>query len=310
MVILPLIATAFIGQLGTTPPFHVGGGDELVEFNSYFVDNSTKLNDNELDSFSIGGDINNQITLTQDYSSYVLDFAFSVDNSTQDFYVNGIQYVGFRPYTSTFNAYDNLNADFSIRLSTEEGASSIDYTFNMYIYPTYNAHPAEGYACMQQLGIKCNSSYYYQSYMTKDADTATKYIARLGFSKRQDFKTLNFSDSSRYLFVDFSPSGNIGGYNIDDDYVSFNHVFQFYSTYTKNVGTYQDGYNVGFNLGYNNGLNEGISKSLEDVNPLLIAFNSISKVLDIELFPGFKLGYGVGFGFACGIVLMILKFFH
>ena len=312
MVILPLIASAFIGQLATEPPIwsysQMDVQQIIYSYNDYFVNNSTKLNDNEIDSFTIGGETLYQTTLSKEYSSYVLDFAFSIDDSTQDFYVNGIQYVGFRPYTSTFNAYDNLSADFSIRLSTEEGQNSIIPDFNMYIYPTYNAHPAEGYTLMRQLGIKCNSYAYYNGTFKKDNDATTDYIAKLSYSWRKDFNLLNFSDSTRYLMT--SPFYTDLGYTINNDNCSFAHIFQFYSTYSKNVGSYQDGYNVGFDLGYTNGLNDGISKSLEDVNPLLVAFNSISKVLDLELFPGFKLSYGVGFGFACGIVLMILKFFH
>lgn len=309
MVILPLIASAFIGSLSQVPPFNYDGEPDtpLVYYNYNYVDNSTKLNNNELDSFTIGGYVYDKNTLTSDFSSYVFDFAFSIDNSTQDFYVNGIQYVGFREYSSTFNAYDNLNADFSIRLSTEEGDNSLSPNFNMYIYPTYNAHPAEGYTLMQQLGIKSVTNCHYNNKMVSNSKD---YLAKVTYSWRQDFSLLNFSDSTRYLFTstnfDWSTT-DIVTYN---DYFSFSHTFQFYSTYSKNVGTYQDGYNIGYDLGYNNGLNDGISKSLEDVNPMLIAFNSIGKVLDLELFPGFKLSYGIGFAFACGIVLMILKFFH
>lgn len=65
-----------------------------------------------------------------------------------------------------------------------------------------------------------------------------------------------------------------------------------------------------YQQGYTDGYNKGTSESLNNINPLMLAFNGISKVLNLEIFPNFKIAYIVAFSLLVMLVRFALSFFH
>ena len=68
------------------------------------------------------------------------------------------------------------------------------------------------------------------------------------------------------------------------------------------VSTMKEFFNVYYDLGYGSGLSTGLNSSLGDVTPFDTVVYGVNSFLNLELFPGVKIGWILSFGF--GLILL------
>ena len=73
-----------------------------------------------------------------------------------------------------------------------------------------------------------------------------------------------------------------------------------------------DNYNLGYNQGYSVGYYEGLNTTAEDIKiPFLYGIiNTVTQVLDIEVFPNIKLSYFVWLPLCLGVITLIYHFWR
>lgn len=100
---------------------------------------------------------------------------------------------------------------------------------------------------------------------------------------------------------------------ISSNYDSFSYSFNYRELWRDSTQTaiddYQQWYDTGIKDGYDKGFLDGQSSKIV-ANPINIAFNGIKDILDIEIFPLFKLSYALGFACMVMIIRFALSFFH
>ncbi len=100
---------------------------------------------------------------------------------------------------------------------------------------------------------------------------------------------------------------------ISSNYDSFSYSFNYRELWRDSTQTAindnQQWYDIGIKDGYDKGFLDGQSSKIV-ANPINIAFNGIKDILDIEIFPLFKLSYALGFACMVMIIRFALSFFH
>lgn len=263
----------------------------------------------------------------QDVKEYQ-DFLITASNIGTDYLYNGED-----PFSSSnvisFDVLISKDAvvDYSYPLLTEYISYKHNYNRNYtitdysYIWTTDLFFSWQGNRLFVGLKEMC-----YKSNSDINKSMGSQYALRLINNSTTSYSTL----ASDYSAVDFSSSQGSHGetyfYTYTEKVYSlyllegqrFTLAFQkscnfatwYYSQ--EEIGNiinenYQTGFNNGYNTGYTEGMNSG---SQSDMNPLLMAFNGVGDILNMELFPNFKLWYLLGIPLILSLIFLILKAFH
>ena len=308
-VALQILASTFIGALITSPPLTLDINDTNpnLNINFYYLDNSIDTKDNNNDYFVIGGVCDNKLS-TSVYS-YVYEFSFNVNNISSNEYVSSLNFLSITPYSSTYNPRHNDNIDIGIMIYFDVDNSEDDLTYGLRVYTPFGSNPENGNVLFNQLGLNILNVFSSESLMYNNTNSGSDYVNKFLQNPNVDFSKLNYINNGNYYASTIIFKSDFNYYQ-ESDYTNFECIFQFYSNYTHIVSTYEDGYNQGYDVGYNNGLNDGFNQNPNLINSFNIAFNGIKNVLDLEIFPNFKISYALGFACMVMIIRFALSFFH
>ena len=214
---------------------------------------------------------------------------------------------------------DNLSTSSSIFISNDL-LSKVGYDFMSNLYyvnislQNYNynlsANETEldlNFSCDVFLDIRflyySNNNYFSLSFnktFNNLINVNYKYVVSDGLNT-------DLNNSLEYYFTKQEVSDSIDRVYINTHFNSL--LLDNYKQVEYNLSNVYNAEKNGFDKGREVGFNEGLKKSLNDVNPITLAFNGISNVLNIEIFPGFKLAYGIMFALMVMLVRFALSFF-
>ena len=258
----------------------------------------------------------NEVKVIVDYSFNASNFFFNPeeykllpDLEKQDYngFINELSKDGYNNSTII-----NVNND----LISKCGA---DFLNNLYYVDFMFSNPLidflideESYHVSFYYDLSLNLQFLYRSnnnYYTENIGKTIKKFISVDY-------TYNVSGGSNILlnnalgtyFTNEETMDSVIAVNINSNFLSYR------LDNTRQVSSHLDSIfnsqKVGFDNGYKSGYSDGVKKNLDTVNPITLAFNGIANVLNIEIFPGFKLAYGVMFALMVMLVRFALSFFH
>ena len=147
------------------------------------------------------------------------------------------------------------------------------------------------------INIVKNGSHY-DTRSISGASANSLYTISLGDIELYHTDTLTFNWSGSYMAQGF-------------------YEFKLTTTYqTKESESYADGFNTGYDGGYNAGYQVGYADGSSlggtgfSFDWLTALFEGVNKILQVEIFPKFKLWYCVAIPLMISLVFMILKIFR
>lgn len=123
--------------------------------------------------------------------------------------------------------------------------------------------------------------------------------------------TLYFSAPNRYMEMDPSSEGvDLGGF-IFMSYANIRMEDERLNGYEEGLADgYEEGYREGNDYGYRLGLEQGTEYAGSFENFWTSLFNGVSSILDVEIFPNFKLWYILGAPIILSLLAFVVGFFR
>lgn len=234
-------------------------------------------------------------------SDYVLNINTSTSVFAPEYSNDTLEITGSFPVYFSFLSYEN-GVTSSRQLNTH--ISRFDYVFSN-IYP----RDFDRLSCAE-MQLKLNSFKVASKTITLDVSF---YIDI--YQTTTSFTPSLLGSFSTHLVDSFNAPSDFSGGTTAFNLVSFNQIISTGIVYDSELSgvtnvadlNYKGGYDTGFNIGYEQGFNEG--SSAHSPNIIEYAFSGVASLLDIEIFPDFKLIYVAGFGLFVMLVRFALGFF-
>lgn len=269
-----------------------------------------------------------------------LNLSFSLDNmsisSSFNFDIlSNFNYMHFRDdtsgesvnydylYSSLLTFDTTLNSDYITLINDKDFLAHLtgfEFSFNNFFISYITSEGRGIYQCRFNCDLSLTYSFSYRDSSNnsiKSFNVVNNYSSIFGSSGftiiTNDFTDVNGVRAVLSTLKSYNKNSSYNLYPINSMYDSFSYKFSYrelWRNYTQvDLDNNQDWYQTGIKDGYDKGFLDGQSSKIVD-NPINIAFNGIKNVLDIEIFPHFKLSYALGFSCMVMIVRFALSFFH
>ena len=248
---------------------------------------------------------------------------FSVTGYTQDEVELGTKFSMGDPFTLRatlptlpFDPYNNQNKYYS-------------YAFNSNDINTYGVIVQEPSFDTDTNTFKCKLNFAIIVSSTIDnIDNSLMTLLGSGFDFTQTkvfseiAKELNDADGLSWVGINGSERDDIPKTKfisvLGHTHTAFNYPILSLQIYTPPLPTTGNDYNTGYNNGYNTGYNEGESAGYSNgINKQIIfpdilngVFDTLSNILNVEIFPSVKLWYIIGVPLILGVIAFIIGFFR
>lgn len=290
----------------------------IGSYGQFLIDTTDDYNYSNVSNVSCYVNVNSIKLLV---NSFTIDLTFTFNMSSficQD----NVIISSYSNYTKQFNYIDNISYDGSLLSYCNSNdylrfLSSIDIALKIsqFNFPNHEiaSGPIVNLNALTSISLNFNNPNKSNTFSTSSSFSpiSNDDFITLAFDSSyapSDTQAMDFLNKYNKLIVGnayFSPSNaliffNSNTYHSNIDISSYNKVL-VNAIFEDTSSAYNEGYNVGYN--------EGIEKGINGSNPFTLAFSGINNILNLEIFPNFKLLYVVGFGLFVGLLIFILGFF-